>query len=347
MRWLVVICLVSVASCHPTQAPEQEKGFIDWVNQLLGATSTTTLRPTQDPPDDCPSCHPPPCVHIAFTHDRYEYNEPRGTVLVTYRGGLFLAVDLFRLTILLKCSGGVTGGGRGGPPPGGGGGKCLRSHRSIGLNSFHVPRMRHRADSAAHRGRLRDKTKELPWMAVLMYNGRFYCGGSLLNDLYVLTAAHCTSGFRKERMSVRFLEHDRSNPNETKTIDRKVQAIIRHLRYNPGTYDNDIALLKLDQRVDLSNALKRIRSGDDESSGEEGNDENDEDDEEDVGLRPVCLPTASKSYDDYTAMVSGWGTTEEGGSVSNTLQETFEDQQLFSSPIKLTDSMRRKDGILQ
>lgn len=50
-------------------------------------------------------------------------------------------------------------------------------------------------------------------------------------------------------MSVRFLEHDRSKPNETKTVDRKVEAIIRHLRYNPGTYDNDIALLKLDQRV--------------------------------------------------------------------------------------------------
>lgn len=73
--------------------------------------------------------------------------------------------------------------------------------------------------------------------------------------------------------------------------------------------------------MDLSNALKRIRSGDDESSGEEGNDENDENNEEDVGLRPVCLPAAAKSYSDFTGMVSGWGTTEEGGSVSNTLQE--------------------------
>ncbi|XP_046967303.1 trypsin-1-like [Vanessa cardui] len=152
------------------------------------------------------------------------------------------------------------------------------------------------------------KKLEIPWIVVLMYNGRFYCGGSMINDLYVLTAAHCTSGFRKEKMSVRFLEHDRSVANETKTIDRKVAAIIRHLRYDPGTYDNDIALLKLDKRVDLSTALKSARV-----------DEVEED--QDTGIRPVCLPAAGDSYSNYTGLVAGWGTTEEGGSVSNTLQE--------------------------
>ncbi|XP_063632383.1 trypsin-1-like isoform X2 [Cydia splendana] len=152
-------------------------------------------------------------------------------------------------------------------------------------------------------------------MAALMYNDRFYCGGSFINDFYILTATHCTSGFRKERITVRLLEHDRSMPNETKTIDRGVQAIIRHLRYNPGTYDNDIALLKLDQRVDLSKAVKRLRN-DPESSGEEGNDEEDQ-----PGLRPVCLPSPGLSYSNYSGLASGWGTTTEGGSVSNSLQE--------------------------
>lgn len=36
------------------------------------------------------------------------------------------------------------------------------------------------------------KEREYPWMAMLMYNGRFFCGASLINDLYVLTAAHCS-----------------------------------------------------------------------------------------------------------------------------------------------------------
>ncbi|XP_050349410.1 trypsin-1-like [Nymphalis io] len=152
------------------------------------------------------------------------------------------------------------------------------------------------------------KKLEIPWIVVLMYNGRFYCGGSMINDLYVLTAAHCTSGFRKEKMTVRFSEHDRSVANETKTIDRKVSAIIRHLRYDPNSYDNDIALLKLDKRVDLSTALKSAYVEEVEE-------------DKDTGIRPVCLPAAGASYSNVTGLVAGWGTTEEGGSVSNTLQE--------------------------
>lgn len=54
-----------------------------------------------------------------------------------------------------------------------------------------------------------------------------------------------------EKLTVRFMEHNRYDGNETKTFERKLEAIIRHLRYNPGNYDNDIALLKLDKRVNI------------------------------------------------------------------------------------------------
>jgi len=30
-----------------------------------------------------------------------------------------------------------------------------------------------------------------PWVARIVYDGRFHCGASLLNNDYVITAAHC------------------------------------------------------------------------------------------------------------------------------------------------------------
>uniref|UniRef100_A0A2K6BGB6 Peptidase S1 domain-containing protein n=1 Tax=Macaca nemestrina TaxID=9545 RepID=A0A2K6BGB6_MACNE len=66
----------------------------------------------------------------------------------------------------------------------------------------------------------------LPYQ-VSLNSGSHFCGGSLINKQWVVSAAHCY----KPRIQVRLGEHN--------------IKIIRHPKYNNETLDNDIMLVKL------------------------------------------------------------------------------------------------------
>lgn len=48
---------------------------------------------------------------------------------------------------------------------------------------------------------------EYPWMVALQYNSRFYCGASLINSQYLLTAAHCVQGYVGELQGLEYVEN--------------------------------------------------------------------------------------------------------------------------------------------
>ncbi|KAF4524044.1 hypothetical protein B566_EDAN018120 [Ephemera danica] len=136
------------------------------------------------------------------------------------------------------------------------------------------------------------KVNQYPWMAMLSYDNRFYCGGTLINTRFVLTAAHCVDGFTARRIQIRLLEHDRNSASETRVITRGVRTATVHPRYNQNTFNNDIALLRLDQDVPFN--------GD---------------------IQPACLPEKGKRYTGEEGIVTGWGKVGESKPVSPVLQE--------------------------
>ncbi|MGB5987043.1 MAG: serine protease [Desulfobacterales bacterium] len=88
-----------------------------------------------------------------------------------------------------------------------------------------------------------------PWVVALLTPGSGsdlyfdqYCAGVLIDDSWVLTAAHCVSGLAANEVEVAVGVFDLRDPSNVRT---PVAAIRVHPRYNPTTLLNDVALLRL------------------------------------------------------------------------------------------------------
>jgi secreted trypsin-like serine protease len=141
-------------------------------------------------------------------------------------------------------------------------------------------------------GGVEAKAHSWPWQIVLLVNGQFQCGGSIINENYVMTAAHCCAiTSNPASFTVRVGAHNRvaSEPSQANHV---VAKKIQHPQYGsvPST-NNDFCLLKLATPIQFNDKVS-----------------------------PVCLADATDGPVGQKCYVTGFG-RQTGGSLPNNLQE--------------------------
>ncbi|XP_058047667.1 ovochymase-1 [Ahaetulla prasina] len=135
-----------------------------------------------------------------------------------------------------------------------------------------------------------------PWQVSIKRGRSHFCGGSLIGDDVVVTAAHCVVDFDLKvvkNLIVTVGEFDLGSGDEEEQ-SVPVSEIVVHPDFNKfGYMASDIALLYLKHQVQYG-----------------------------YEVQPICLPHKEDVFEAGTlCVVSGWGKTSEAGSLSNVLQE--------------------------
>ncbi|XP_068147637.1 trypsin-1 [Drosophila tropicalis] len=103
------------------------------------------------------------------------------------------------------------------------------------------------------------KQGQFPHQVSLQLNGRHHCGGSLISETMIVTAAHCTKGQSPGQMKAVVGTNDLSAGNgQTFSI---AQFII-HPQYNPQSQDFDMSLIRLSSPVQFGGLVQKIQLAD-------------------------------------------------------------------------------------
>lgn len=130
--------------------------------------------------------------------------------------------------------------------------------------------------------------EENPWQVSMVYFGSHRCGGSIIGQSTILTAAHCSRGLSATWVDVRAGSTNVRQGGRVVSVNRMVE----HESYDPWELDNDVALLFLAENLEFG---------------------------------PTMQPIAIARQSEYVqpgsiASITGWGALRQGGPSPNILQ---------------------------
>jgi len=135
---------------------------------------------------------------------------------------------------------------------------------------------------------------EYPWqVGIATPDYTPFCGGSIIGEKEILTAAHCTAGKTPGDLEVLVGSHNIMDGSSGTRVT--VCAINDHPNYDADTVENDYSVLTLCMSLSFTK-----------------------------NVSPVCLPNSGDGvmFEGKDHVVTGWGATSSGGSGSFLLKET-------------------------
>lgn len=156
-----------------------------------------------------------------------------------------------------------------------------------------------RYDNAVPRGAGQFDTGfgEYTWQAmVLMQSNRsLLCGGAIIDENTVATAAHCVQGVSPSDLKVKAGEWKLGLDDEPKPFQiTGVRSVSFHPSYNPTNLNNDVALLHCDERIRF-----------------------------DSHVGPICLEDQVTSASSEDCVTTGWGKDVLRSKFSKLFEEKF------------------------
>jgi len=145
---------------------------------------------------------------------------------------------------------------------------------------------------------------EWPWQVALFIDDAWFCGGSLISDEYVMTAAHCADG--ASYFDIMAGAHNVRASSEPHRVEITSYEGFTHPDWDSDTLEGDIALVRLPEKIEFNDYI-----------------------------RPACLPPAEDADNGYVGELTtpvGWGkNADSAGGITPTLQ-MVEDLPVIDNP---------------